>query len=324
MAPQACVPAGGQEGAPQEDDDDGRAPGDVQDEEQAQPQLGGVPLQAPGLLDRGGDDGLAVRPDAQGVDGLGVLHGLGHRAVEAGEGRRAGPVGGHRDRQVPAHHSPHGRHDDEQAGGQQRVAGGGRDNGEHDRHRAHHDLGDAHAHEELDARDVVGGAAHEVAGAGGLDGAQRQVDDAVHHALAQVGEDRLAERAGVHLGEAVDDRARDGDDRNDQDNPVDVAGGAGARGHARDQAAQQLRGHQRRQDRDHLEGQHAREAPPVRGHDPEGLAQGDLAGGDGERHQLLAAPAAVAASGTAGSLGTAGSPSPSGPQPAPPSSGCSP
>ena len=313
MAPQACVPAGGQEGAPQEDDDDGRAPGDVQDEEQAQPQLGGVPLQAPGLLDRGGDDGLAVRPDAQGVDGLGVLHGLGHRAVEAGEGRRAGPVGGHRDRQVPAHHSPHGRHDDEQAGGQQRVAGGGRDNGEHDRHRAHHDLGDAHAHEELDARDVVGGAAHEIAGAGGFDCAQRQVDDAVHHALAQVGEDRLAERAGVLLGEAVDDRAHDGDGRDEQNDAIDVTGRSGARGHARDQTAQQLRGDERGQDGDHLHGQDAGEPPPVGGHDPEGLAHGDLAGRDGERHQGVTSRRSVSQSSSPASASLGGQ-----------SSGCSP
>ena len=312
------MPAGGQEGAPQEDDHDGGAPGDVQDEEQAQSQPGGVPLQAPGLLDRGGDDGLAVRPDAQGVDRLGVLHGFAHCAVQAGGGRRACPVGGHRDRQVPAHHGPDGRHDDEQPGRQQRVADGGCDNGEHDRHRAHHDLGDAHAHEEFDARDVVGGAAHEIAGAGGFDCAQRQVDDAVHHALAQVGEDRLAERAGVLLGEAVDDRAHDGDGRDEQNDSIDVTGRSGARGHARDQSAQQLRGDERGQDGDHLHGQDAGEPPPVGGHDPEGLAHGDLAGRDGECHQEVTSRRSVS---------QPSSPEPVSPASASPggqSSGCSP
>ena len=283
--PQGRVAAGGQEPAPQEDDDDGRPPGDVEHHEQAHPQRRRVALQGPGLLDGGHDGPLAARPDAQGVHGLGVLDRLGDRPVEAGLGGRLGPVGGDGDRQVPAHHQPHGRGNDEQPERQEGVGDGSGQEREDDRHHAHEDLRDPHPHEELDAGDVGGGAPHEVAGAGGLHGAQRQVHHPVHHALAQVGEDRLTQGAGVLLGEAVDERPHERDRDDSQHDPVHVAGVGPPGRDPPDQPPQQLRGHERGQDRRDLEDQDDGEAPPVGGHDPEGFAQGDGPGRDGKRHQ---------------------------------------
>ena len=57
--------------------------------------------------------------------------------------------------------------------------------------------------------DVVGRARHEVAGAGPLDRRQRQLDDAAHELLAQLGEDRLAHDERRPAGEPRDDRLHD-------------------------------------------------------------------------------------------------------------------
>ena len=217
-----------------------------------------------------------------------MLDRLGDLPVEAGLGGRLGPVGGDGDRQVPAHHRPHGRGDDEQPERQEGVGDGGSQECEDDRHHAHEDLGDPHPHQELDAGDIGGGAPHEVAGAGGLHRAQRQVHHPVHHAFAQLGENRLAQGAGVLLGEAVDERPHERDRDDGQHDPVHVAGVGPPGRDPPDQPPQQLGGHERGQDRGDLEGQDDGEAPPVGGHDAEGLAQGDGPGRDGKCHQQLA------------------------------------
>lgn len=64
----------------------------------------------------------------------------------------------------------------------------------------------------LHALDVVGGAAEQVAGAGGLDGRQRQAGHGGHDLLAQLGEDAFGEDARLVLGDV---RQRRGDDHQD-------------------------------------------------------------------------------------------------------------
>ena len=84
------------------------------------------------------------------------------------------------------------RHADDDRQGDLPAGEEGRDDGDRRRDGPDEDRRDAEPDDVRERLDVVRRARDEVAGAGALDGRQRQLDDALHELLAQLGEDRLA------------------------------------------------------------------------------------------------------------------------------------
>ncbi len=126
--------------------------------------------------------------------------------------------------------------------------------------------------------DVAGRAGDQVAGAGPLDGRQRQGDDAVHELLAQVGEDLLGEHERLSSRGPRERRLDDDRAREQQRDPVDVPEGR-PRPHRVDEPAEQRGPGEPGQRGDGVQPEHRAQPAPVLAQQQARLAAHALAAG---------------------------------------------
>ena len=111
--------------------------------------------------------------------------------------------------EVPARAEPEERHADDARERRDRADPDGCGDGQHRRHRSDQRLGNGEADRPRERVDVRGRARDQVAGAGALDGRERQGQHAQHEVLAELGEHLLGEDERRAPGEERENRLGD-------------------------------------------------------------------------------------------------------------------
>ena len=188
-----------------------------------QPQRVALGVVCPGQVALDARGPAAGEPER--LDGPRAIDGLGEGAVVLRVGLALAQVARGRPAEVP----PRADRDQRRAGQQrqrhQRAGDERRDDGQRDRDRGDQHLGHREAHGPGQSLDVAGAAGDQVAGAGPLDGRQRQRQDAGQEVLAQVGEDRLGDHEAGPAGEPGQHGLGDQGEREQHGQPVEVPAG---------------------------------------------------------------------------------------------------
>ena len=233
---------------------DGREPDGAQVE---RPPLGPV-----GVCEVGVDPLDPAAPEAERLDRAAAVDGLADRAGHGRVGRALPQVALGRAAQVPAGaDQDRGQADDARQRGD-RADEDRRDDRQHRRHRRDQRLGDREAHRPRERVDVRSRARDEIAGAGALDGRERQREDAAHEVLAQAREHLLGEDEGRAAREPRQDRLREHEAGQQRDDAVDVGRGRAVLDRL-DELAEQARAGQPGDRGEPVQPEHDEEGAPV-------------------------------------------------------------
>ena len=183
-------------------------------------------------------DSTRAATEAERLDGARALDGLRQRGGDLGVRRGLAQVAVLGAGEVPPQADDQ-RREREQAGQEHPPADAERGGeGQHRGDDRDRPLRQRPAHRPAEPVDVAAGAGEQVAGAGRLDGADRQGEGVLDEVLAQLGQHQLAHHLGAVAGVAGEHRLGHEEDRQPEDDLVDVVdGGAVLDGLARGRRA---------------------------------------------------------------------------------------